>query len=223
MDLTQEHRYTVQQKISFAMLILFGILIIVLGFLQMRNTIYTPFVIRESDFGNDGNAALFENEQVKLQSIDTDHDGINDYEELNFYSTSPYLPDTDSDSIDDKTEIANHTDPNCPEGKKCQTAETDIATSTPGIVPVLGEQTGIGSDPGISNAPPQILDNLGELSKDPQKLRALMLRSGVVSKEELDRVDDATILQLAQGLVTQQFGVSATTSTSTSNPTSTSP
>ncbi len=211
MDLTQEHRYTMQQKLSFIMLIIFGIIIVVLGFLQMRNTIYTPFVIRSSNFNGGEGAPLFEDEQVKLQSIDTDHDGINDYEELNFYGTSPYLPDTDSDEIDDKTEIINHTDPNCPEGQKCSIKENEATTSTQGMVPVLGEQTGIGSDPGIASAPPEILDNLGALSKDPQKLREMMLRSGAVSRAELDKVDDATILQLAQGLVEQQFGVSSST------------
>ncbi len=211
MDFTHEHRYTMQQKLSFTMLILFGIIIVVLGFLQMRNTIYTPFVIRSSDFNGGEGAPLFENEQVKLQSIDTDHDGINDYEELNFYGTSPYLPDTDSDEIDDKTEIVNHTDPNCPEGQKCSIKENQATTSTQGIVPVLGEQTGIGSDPGDLSAAPGILDDLGALSKDPQKLREMMLRSGAVSRAELDKVDDATILQLAQGLVEQQFGVSSST------------
>ncbi len=211
MDLTQQHRYTMQQKISFTMLVVFGIIIVVLGFLQMRNTIYTPFVIRSSDLTNSEGGVLFENEQVKLQSIDTDHDGINDYEELNFYGTSPYLPDTDSDGIDDKTEIINHTDPNCPEGQKCSIKENQATTSTQGIVPVLGEQSGIGSDPGDISAAPEILDNLGNLSKDPQKLREMMLRSGAVSRAELDKVDDATILQLAQGLVEQQFGISSST------------
>ena len=36
-------------------------------------------------------------ETIRLQRIDTDRDTITDYQELNFYSTSPYLPDTDSD------------------------------------------------------------------------------------------------------------------------------
>src|SRR3989338_4002530 len=216
MDLTQGHRYTIQQKLSFTMMLIFGILIVVLGFLQMRNTIYTPFVIRESDFGSP-EGALFENEQVKLQSIDTDHDGLNDYEELNFYSTSPYLHDSDSDGVEDQTEIVNRTDPNCPEGKKCLTSENSVTTSTQGLTPVLGEQTGIGSDPG-SIPPPQITDDLATLSRDPQKLREMMLRTGTMTKEELDSVSDSTILQLAQNLVAQQFGVTSTPASSSTAP-----
>ncbi len=215
MDLTQGHKYTLQQKLSFTMLVVFGILIVVLGFLQMRNTIYTPFVIRSTDLAGPEVGALFESEQVKLQSIDTDHDGLNDYEELNFYSTSPYLPDSDSDGIEDKTEIVNHSDPNCPEGKKCQTAENFVTTSSPTFVSELGMQTGLGLDPGPApdTSVSDVTGNLEVLSRDPAAMRKLMLQSGAISKEELDQVDDATILKMAQGLVEQQFGTSNTTTT----------
>lgn len=214
MDLTQEHRYTLQQKLSFTMLVIFGILIVVLGFLQMRNTIYTPFVIRASDLAGPEGGALFENDQVKLQSIDTDHDGLNDYEELNFYITSPYLPDSDSDGIDDKIEVTNHTDPNCPEGKKCQTAENLVTTSS-AFIPELGAETGLGLDPGPApeTSVSAVTDNLETLSKDPAAMRKLMLQSGAISKEELDLVNDATIIKMAQGLVEQQFGTGTATTT----------
>ncbi len=213
MDLTQEHRYTMQQKLSFTLLVIFGILIVVLGFLQMRNTIYTPFVIRASDLEDPASSALFQNDQVKLQSIDTDHDGLNDYEELNFYTTSPYLPDTDSDGIDDKMEISNRTDPICPEGQRCSSAASEPPTTTPSFVPV-GAQNGIGADPGEA-APAQILEDISKISKDPQTMRALMIRSGAVTKEELDQVDDATILKMAQELMIQKFGTPIPTTTPT--------
>lgn len=219
MDLNQEHRYTIQQKLSFSMLVVFGILIVVLGFLQMRNTIYTPFVIRASDLADPLNSALFENDQVKLQSIDTDHDGINDYEELQFFGTSPYLPDTDSDGINDKVEIDNHTDPLCPEGKKCNTTPTQVSSTSGGIVPVLGAETTIGKNPGAAPASLELLNDVSVISQDPQKLRELMLRTGGVTKEELDKVDDATIVRLANDILKQQYSSSTpknkiTTSTS---------
>lgn len=214
MDETSAHRYSLQQKLSFTMLVLFGIIIVVLGFLQMRNTIYGPFVIRESDLAGPETNALFESEEVRLQSIDTDQDAINDFEELQFFGTSPYLPDTDSDGVNDKKEIDAGTDPLCPEGKRCAQAGTEATTTFQGLVPVLGDKTDIGKDPG---APPStdILGNLTNLSQDPAVLRELMLRSGAISKEELDKVDDATLLQLAQSLITQQFGVTPTSTTTT--------
>lgn len=211
MDESTAHRYSLQQKISFTMLVIFGIIIVGLGFLQMRNTIYGPFVIRESDLAGPETGAMFESEEVRLQSIDTDQDTINDFEELQFFGTSPYLPDTDSDGLADKKEIDAGTDPLCPEGKQCARADAQATTTSQGLVPVLGEQTGIGKDPG---APPQtdIIANLNALSQDPVVLRELMLRSGAITKAELDKVDDATLLQLAQNLIAQQFGPSGSAS-----------
>ena len=87
------------QKTGFVLLLVFGIMAVGLGFLQMRNNIYNPFAI--SIFQDESNIDSLLDEQTRLQMIDTDHDGINDWEELNFYETSPYLPDTDSDGAGD--------------------------------------------------------------------------------------------------------------------------
>ncbi len=175
----------------------------------MRNTIYGPFVIRESDFADNQNSALFESEEVRLQSLDTDQDGLNDYEELQFFTTSPYLPDTDSDGINDKKEIDTGTDPLCPEGQRCVQPGVQPTTTPQGLVPVLGDQTDIGKNPGIA-PPADILTNLSTLSQNPEILRELMLRSGAITKAELDKVDDATLLQLAQSLINQQYGSGST-------------
>ena len=70
---------------------------------------------------------------------DTDLDGLNDYDELYIYGTSPYVADSDSDNISDKDELDSGNDPNCPKGEVCvittvatePTSDlTDTATST---------------------------------------------------------------------------------------------
>lgn len=60
-----------------------------------------------------------EQQLIELQQKDTDGDGLNDYEELYVYSTSPYLEDTDGDDITDAAEIASGRDPNCITGEDC--------------------------------------------------------------------------------------------------------
>ena len=221
MDETSVHKYSTQQKLSFTMLLIFGILIIVLGFLQMRNTIYTPFVIKEADLEDPLNNALYQNDQVKLQSIDTDHDGLNDYEELQFFGTSPYLPDSDSDGIGDKKEIDNHTDPLCPQGQRCvNTQISEKSVTSTAVSPIFGIESGIGLSP--TTPPPSIEGNLEALSQNPRALREMMLRSGVITKEEIDQVDDATLLQVAKSIIGQKFGQSVTASSSTPAQTTTS-
>lgn len=65
-----------------------------------------------------------------LRELDTDGDGLNDYDELYNYKTSPYIQDSDSDSIADKIEVDQGTDPNCPEGTTCSREEFAVAEET---------------------------------------------------------------------------------------------
>ncbi len=58
-------------------------------------------------------------ENILDQTIDTDGDGLSDYDEIYLYGTSPYLADTDGDGISDYDEIMAGTDPLCPAGQDC--------------------------------------------------------------------------------------------------------
>ncbi|MBT4120800.1 MAG: hypothetical protein HOA57_02980 [Candidatus Magasanikbacteria bacterium] len=181
-------RLTREQKTGFVLLLVFAILVVGLGMLQIRNTIYGPFVINLTQTNYD-EASLFQDETTRLQSIDTDHDGLNDYEELNFYETSPYLPDTDSDGLSDKMEIEQSTDPLCPEGGDCGLF-LDVpvmSTTTDAIISPLAEI----SDPvgylenfsqGIST------EDLSESFKDMEKMRELLLKTGMIDETELSNL-----------------------------------
>ncbi len=48
---------------------------------------------------------------VGMSPVDTDGDGVSDYEEINIYHTNPLVKDTDDDGISDRTEILNKTNP----------------------------------------------------------------------------------------------------------------
>ncbi len=194
------------------MLLIFGVTVVVLGILQMRNTIYNPFAITEDDSNKNKALSIYENDQVKLQSLDTDHDGLNDYEEIQFFATSPYLPDTDQDGIDDKKEIDQKTDPLCPKGENCNKAKEVpiISVSEKGITPLPGAeikapqaaQTAQTQNP-YTNESGNI--DLQGLITDPQQLRAIMLQSGSITQEQLDKIDDATLRQMAQKLYKEKF------------------
>lgn len=199
-----------EQKTGFVLLLLFGIVTIGLGFFQMRNTIYNPFA---PDLESNIAPVVTLDEETKLQQIDTDRDGLNDYEELKFFQTSPYLADTDSDGESDKTEIDAGKDPLCPEGKLC-TTQTDLpaATSTGIVSPLLNTGTGpldILSSLGADLAPTTSA-SLGidmDALNDPAYIRSLLLQTGKMKKEELDKIDDATILKMVKDLLASQQAV----------------
>ncbi len=184
---------TREQKTGFVLLLIFGILAVGLGFLQMRNTVYGPFVIRAQD----KTSQIVVDENARLQRIDTDQDGINDYEELNFYETSPYIPDTDSDGVGDKEEIDRGTDPLCPEGESCTTGEQIVQTTSTITTPVKTDTTFMDVLGAAGEASLQPGD-IEALIADPVALRQLLRESGKLTEDQLATIDDATLRALAE-------------------------
>lgn len=62
---------------------------------------------------DNGVPAMLDNELVELNvaALDTDMDGISDYDEINLYATSPTKADTDGDFINDGVEVSNGSNP----------------------------------------------------------------------------------------------------------------
>jgi hypothetical protein len=185
-----------EQKTGVVLLFVFAFLAVGLGLLQLRNTIYGPFVIRPVK--DVSPVLLFADERTRLQKIDTDHDGLNDYEELEFYNTSPYLPDTDSDGAKDKEEIEAGTDPACAGGAVCETAEAVSSQGNSIVVPGVTQESGLG-------LLEQAAGNVGieALAGNPAVLRQLLLQSGKIQEEDLKKIDDATLLSIAKNLLSQ--------------------
>ena len=153
-------------------------------------------------------------DNLELKLIDTDGDGISDWDELFIYGTSPYLEDTDGDGLSDYDEIfVFKTNPLCPEGSDCSgslTQDTSQNTATSG-----GDMDGFynlliglegslieGSNTGQTNETSQI--NQGNQSSNtesnqitPTYLRELLLESGF-AKESLDQISDEDILSVYQ-------------------------
>lgn len=219
MDNGNPHRVlTREQKTGFVLLLIFGLLAVGLGILQMRNTIFGPFVVRVSKTA-EAEQSLFLDEDARLQSIDTDHDGLNDYEELSFYETSPYLPDTDSDGIGDKVEIEQGTDPLCPKGELCEKGEAlVVATTTLSITPSLSANnanpldaltnTAI-SDTDIESSTQ--VDQLQKFLSDPAQIRTALLQGGTMTQAQLDKIDDATLMKLVDEILQEQMLNTTTT------------
>jgi hypothetical protein len=217
MNQNSHQSLTGTQKTGFVLLLIFGILAVGMGALQMRNNIFGPFALRVSKT-NLEEVSLFMDENARLQSIDTDHDGLNDYEEINFYETSTYLPDTDSDGIDDKTEIARGKNPLCPEGEECESVDVMPETSTTTIE--VSKLDG-GAQPAdfltaISPVSGQVdlQEEIKKWTQNPTQLREVLLATGSITKEELAKIDDATLLKLLQDTLAEKGG-SALKTTST--------
>lgn len=215
MDAQHPHKLTREQKTGFVLLLIFGILTIGLGFLQMRNNVYGPYAYSFDETAQNELDSILTDEQVRLQAIDTDGDGINNYEELFFYQTSPYLSDTDSDGISDKQEIEDGEDPLCAKGTICDSADevgqTATSTGTFGTVgsaPIQGQSNLLGTVDKASN--PQNEEEIANLISDPDQIRKMLLKTGQISQERLNNITDEQLILLVKDIVENEMDTEQT-------------
>ncbi|HQL52942.1 MAG TPA: hypothetical protein PLX01_03040 [Candidatus Magasanikbacteria bacterium] len=210
-----------EQRTGFVLLLVFAVLVIVLGLLQIRNTIYNPFAINFLVYDEE---AVIHDTEGRLKSIDTDGDGLSDWDELYVYKTSPYLADTDSDGINDKDELDKGMNPLCNEksGECVGWDEESGMNSTStineiGASPLLDFSTNvydIGEDAGIFANEQTGNNAYTEALLKPDSLRALLLMTGEISEEELNKIDDETLINLSKNLLQQDISVLGTTTAS---------
>jgi hypothetical protein len=183
-----------------ALIITAGAIGIGLGVFQLYRGLKLPNAVSDS-------AATINNtrnELIALQERDTDQDSISDFDELYSYSTSPYLPDTDSDGVPDQDEIAAGTDPNCPAGKTCRDQSVNDNTNagnTNALTNLFDINANANAADNTNGVVPEntiVNPTLDQVSNE--ELRDVLKKSGVPT-ETVDNMDDATLRELyAQAL-----------------------
>ncbi len=194
--------------------------------LKQQLVLQEPAVDESHAVNPSANELLFGDSRTSDQSLrqkDTDRDGLNDYEEINVYHTSPYLADSDGDKKTDSEEALAETDPNCPEGTQCRDTQQPTSSSAGISNPadqiratlkasgMTDEQVNALSNEQLNQTYMQVLDeqrvqqeqqaqsvqsgNKENVSADA--LREALLKQGV-SKGQLDGVSDEELLQTFQ-------------------------
>lgn len=157
-----------EQKMGLFLLFVFAVLTVGLGVLQMRNTLYGPFALK--DVAPDISAD--EVNSVEAQQLrDTDRDGLSDFDELYVYTTSIYLADTDSDGISDKQEVDEGKNPLCAEGTNCGNVlgeNVGASYNTSSTLKIVGTED-LGEEPADINA----------ILQDPEQVKKLLEQAGV--------------------------------------------
>ena len=193
------HQNTVRRR-ALIVLVVIGFSTLYFGVWYIRQKITVPFepVVSTNEESPSANAT---NGQVQsLRERDTDGDGLNDFDELNIYETSPYIADSDSDGLNDNVEIAGGTDPNCPQGQTCgrvltNTTNTQAADELfPDLVPAEMPDTPTTTDSSNLSA-----DELREILKDAG-----------VSAEEVDKISDEDLIATYQEVLAEQGQGNAT-------------
>jgi len=175
---------------------------LVFGVGKLGRDIQSPFAAGDVQTNEDRAKSMVAGTETgdRAKQMDTDSDGLSDYDEKNIYGTSAFLADTDSDGQDDKAEVAAGKDPKCAEGKNCfRTGE--IANPDAVVTP----QTGLGDL--VSGVPAQKVD---VLNPPPDQLRQILQQTGV-SAAQLQGLTDDQLLALYRQTISgsQEFAQQA--------------
>ncbi|MDD5566878.1 MAG: hypothetical protein PHH01_01660 [Patescibacteria group bacterium] len=186
----------IKDKTIAGIILAVGLSGVVLGFFQVAKSIKGPF----SDLAETSNEKVATAEIQALRQKDTDNDGLSDFDELYIYDTSPYLADSDSDSVSDKQELQMGTDPNCPEGKTCRTPPANTNTQA-NLYDLLNENTNTPSNTNLStNTNSNSNSSNANVNPSPdelpiEQLREVLLSSGV-PEEKLNQISDADLREM---------------------------
>lgn len=147
-------------------------------------------------------------DNLQLKVVDTDKDGISDWDELFIYGTSPYLEDTDGDGLIDYEEIFTYkTNPICSEGQDCSNSSASVTSTEENSLYQEGESdlfsllmsledSSDETNNNVTNSSgQQATSSLSGSQIDPNYLRSLLLESGF-TKENLDKVSDEDLINI---------------------------
>ncbi|MFA6503421.1 MAG: hypothetical protein WCT54_00450 [Patescibacteria group bacterium] len=202
-----------KQKAFFAVFIFCATVALVFSYYSVRQGVTAPWQVSIADIQKQKDL-LKDPTQVQEETakrIDTDGDGLSDYDEENVYHTSPYLWSTAGDNVPDNVKIALGENPLCKHGEECDAAAAmkfDLPTTTyPGADLLTNNvQNDLGN---IIMGDSQVGQNIRQtasdacidmslssvIPRDPAMLRTALLQTGQVTQADLDAISDAQLLQ----------------------------
>lgn len=204
-DRFEMDEFNKHHKTAFILLGCAAVLVVVLWIIQLQKNIVNPLYggLDPQTLRNRSTAQTSTAADDELRSKDTDGDALSDWDELNMYKTSPYLPDSDSDKINDREEIQNGTDPNCPTGQVCgsatQTNNSELSNPdftnilNGGTTPTVAPQTNSSNNTGSLTAEEkEAMRKILGTTNDPATLRQFLLQAGA-DKTYIDSISDADL------------------------------
>ncbi len=174
------------QRIGVGLLLCITVLLVAVSIFQFNSNIFAYGKrMKVDELANLDSAQRADSQQEALKKVDTDGDGLTDYDELFVYRSSPYMRDTDSDKIADGEEVRKGTSPTCQEGKDCLFNAVAASANEAKVVEALPE---------VSADAQAKVDLTGITA---QELREALLESGLPA-EQLEGVNDEDLMKLVQ-------------------------
>ncbi len=158
----------------FIIMIIGTLIVVAIVYFHFKSMIYGVFPQKQPISEN----KLSQN-QEEILKIDTDKDGLYDFEERLSYGTSQYMADTDGDGFSDKEEIDQNSDPlnaSSIPGQEISQSEKEVVEKSKD------------ENKNIKVVKPK------EITAD--EIRKLLIEQADLSKEVVDSFDDKTLKSL---------------------------
>jgi hypothetical protein len=186
-----------EQKAGFVFVIVCGLTALIFGGQYLWTHLASPFVI---SYTGPRFVTGSEAEQAQLaeqKQLDSDTDGINDYDEMYVYKSSPYLSDSDSDGVPDGTEITGGQDPNCAQGAECAVANDETITLDENLQELDAQAEALAKEQAA------LQQALSDLYGMPiSEIRQLLVQSGADPKQ-VEALSDDQVMQMYTGVLQQ--------------------
>lgn len=196
---------TKEQRISMVVLGLCGILAVGLSVYNIKNSIRSPFMADKSIIEKD-KLLIGETDAEKIarqKRVDTDGDGLSDWDESNVYKTNPNLRDSCGDGISDNVRVRTGKYLGClnsPSGvgvldySQVQSTSTDLFSAPSASSLIDQTQAMIGADTSTQSALNSAQAAIPQ--RDPASIRQMLLESGQVNMDEVNKLTDQELLNI---------------------------
>ena len=169
-------------KLAVLFILISVILVIAMGY-YLVSKIYEPFPTYK---GKETITPTEEDILNYFKTVDTDKDGLSDFEEQFQYGTSIYLADSDSDGYNDKEEIGTGSNPLNINSTPFSPEAGESTTIIEGITPTIEEQNLI-----TNETEEEIEEEI-----DTGELRTFLVQELGLSSDIVDKLDDKTLIKV---------------------------
>ncbi len=209
---THWQRLEQKQKAFFAIFVLFSCMALVFSYISVKEGISAPFRVSVKEASK--NVELLKDQAQEQEAlakrIDSDGDGLSDWDEQNVYKSSPYLWSTAGDGVPDNIKIAMGENPLCKLGEPCtaQSMKFDLPTDSFPLMDVSGQPNVNDQLSSILMGENQVGENfrgaaeeagvefdLDAIPRDPALLRQALMQTGKVDQAKMDSLSDEELLR----------------------------
>lgn len=201
-----ERWHVLAKEQKLALVLIFVLAGSALGFslYRVKAMIREPFLVETSSLEDAKRLiGLSTEEQIAQQKrMDTDGDGLSNWDEENLYKTNPYLRDTCGDGLADNVRVITRRGLGCLQTRSDGLDLSGVMATSSDIYDLPGQDqqiSGEGIESQASSVELKAVEQINQamLPRDPAAIRAVLKEK--IGQEELDKISDEELLILYDG------------------------